>query len=59
MEQTKPELRQVTIREFYQKDEEGVIWWNYQLSGGAWIKQKTYYTDFPFKEITNHSLLHP
>lgn len=48
MEQSKTEFTKVTIEEFYTKDDDGVVWWHYRLSGRPWNVEKTYLVDLPF-----------
>jgi len=43
--ETKRQIREILIEEFYSK-EDGIVYWNYRFTGGKWKKEKT-----PFKEL--------
>ncbi len=51
MEQSRTEIVRIPIRQYYTKDDDGIVWWHYQLSGHPWVVQRTAFTELPWVEV--------
>ena len=51
MEKSELTFRQITIQEYYTKDDDGIVWWHYRVGGRPWIVEKTYFVDIPFVDL--------